>query len=349
MVGWRLGEAADWTILESLRLARLLAALTAVGLGWLALRWCACTRWMLMPFLLLPSTLFLNACTSQDAVLLSVAALVPALVSRPLVQRREFTGRELAAMAVLLTLCATARPPYAALALVLFLPVVELRITASRRWIEPLAAFIAVLAGCAFWRHLVLPFGVDAADEADPVAQMAFLHGHPFAGGLTVLKGTMLAAADFMQRGLYVVGWNDLLAPNWMRLALTVCLAIMVLLAPGFPLKTWAGRLLLGVTVVAPLIGISLAEYVIWTPPGGPNVYGVQPRYWLPMMPLAMLLALSLPGRGWIEREGFRAARVWLLTGSGVAMAAIACSLPWMAARAFYLDSVTRVLRLNLR
>lgn len=337
-IGWRSGEALGLTIFESLRLARLLCAWTAVGLAWLALRLCRCSRWMLAPFLLLPSTLFLHASSSQDALLLAVAALAAAMLSRPLVDRREFTRIELAVTAALIALCATARPPYMAMALLVFLPAAELPRRGWRRLFPPLAAFVCILALCALWRYLVTPLGIEWSDEANPAAQVAFLLHHPFAASWALLHGTAQAAADFAGRGLYVVGWNDLVAPRILGIAAAVGVAGILLFAPACPLRTGRGWALLSVCVLSALLGISAAEYVIWTPPGLSTVYGVQPRYWLPLLPLATML---LQGRVLPPRK-------WLLAGAAALLAITACTLPWMAAQAFYREGLARVLRLNL-
>ena len=55
-------------------------------------------------------------------------------------------------------------------------------------------------------------------------------------------------------------------------------------------MRSWRARTLMVIAVIVPLVAISAAEYVIWTPPGLATVYGVQPRYWLPVLPAMMLL-----------------------------------------------------------
>jgi uncharacterized membrane protein len=341
ILGWRTGEAANLTIFQSLRLARLLCAFTAIGLGFLALRLCAFPRWLLLPTLLLPSTLFLNATSSQDSVLISVAALAIALLSRPLSAQRNFTRPELIATATLLALCALARPPYAALALVLFLPTLEARSPTKKRS-PPTLAFAAVLAACALWRSLVAPLGVELSDAANPTQQAAFLLHHPFSATAAVLRGTASAAFDFFHRGLYVLGWNDLLPHHGAAAALTACLALICLFAPPIPIRTMPARALLLAAVTAPLLGISLAEYFIWTPPAWHTVYGIQPRYWLPILPLATLLLQSLPKPKWLAT--IRTLPLLLATAT---LALIACTLPWASAHAFYPDSLSHVLNLN--
>jgi hypothetical protein len=115
--------------------------------------------------------------------------------------------------------------------------------------------------------------------------QVSFLIAHPFATAFAVLRGTAEAALDFARRGVYVIGWNDLLPHHGAAAALVVCLLAVLLLAPACPIRTRCGFGLLALAIIAPLLGSSLAEYIIWTPPDWPTVCGVQPRYWLPVLP----------------------------------------------------------------
>ncbi len=226
MIGWKIAEAANLTIFTSLRLARWLSAFTAALLGWLALRWSGRGAWILLPALLLPSELFLQATCSQDALLLPVAALGVALICRALNERHALAEGELVLATVLFALCAMAKPPYAALGLLVFVPPAELKQRGWRLWLKPGASFTAVVIACAAWWHLVARFGVDTADEADPARQVAFFFAHPFAACLGVGRGTADAAWDFVHRGLYVVGWNDLLPHHGAALVLSVCLLV---------------------------------------------------------------------------------------------------------------------------
>jgi hypothetical protein len=110
-------------------------------------------------------------------------------------------------------------------------------------------------------------------------------------------------------------------------------------------LETWCGRALLAVCVAAPLLGVSLAEYLIWTPPGGATVFGVMPRYWLAAMPLGILLLQScLPRREyWLALMPRPTA-----TLACVLFALVACTLPWMVSYAFYREGAWHVLLSNL-
>jgi len=344
MAGWKTGEAAGWTVFASLRLARVLCALCAVLLGWLALRFCLGVRWLLFVGLLLPSVLYLNATCSQDALIPGLAALAVAMLSRPLAGRREFTRTELIVAAAALALIALARPPYAAMMLMLFLPAAELR-GGWRRWIAPGIAFAAAAAITAFWWRLVSGLEIATNDFGDPAEQKIFLHAHPVAGVIAVLRGTAVAGYDFFHRGLYVIGLNDLLPHHGAAAVLTICLLTIVLAARGPIVRTWRGRVLLAACVVAPLVGVTLAEYLIWTSPGGTIVSGVMPRYWQAAMPLGILLLQScLPRREHLLAAMPRQAALC----AGLVMMLVACTLPWMVAHAYYREGAWHVLLLNL-
>ena len=345
IVGWRIAQEAKLTIFASLRLVRWLTALMAALVGWLALRWAGTGAWGLLAALLLPSALFLQATVSQDALMIPAAALAVAVVWRALSERRELAPEELIAATVPFALCAMARPPYVALGLLVFVPAAEFGARGWARWKKPAISFAVVAGGAALWWSIVARFGVDAADEADPARQLAFMRGHPAHAALAVGRGTVEAAWDFVHRGLYVVGWNDLLPHHGAALILSACLLVIALLAPGVGVRNWLARMLLLTAVIVPLIGISLAEYLIWTPPGLATVYGVQPRYWLPVFPAMLLLAASWRG----PRSENGRWRKWLPVAAVTVLMCVACTLPWMAARAFYRVGLIEAVRINLR
>ena len=345
IVGWRIAQEAKLTVFASLRLVRWFTALMAAFVGWLALRWSGAGAWSLLAALLLPSALFLEATGSQDALMMPVAALAVAAVWRALSERRELGRAELIAATVPFALCAMAKPPYIALGLLMFVPAAEFGACGWERWKRPAVSFAVVAVASASWWRLVARFGVDTADEADPVRQLALLREHPVHAMLAVGRGTADAAWDFVHRGLYVVGWNDLLPHHGAALVLSVCLLVIVLCAPGVGVRSRGARTLMGLAVVVPLVAISVAEYVIWTPPGLATVYGVQPRYWLPVLPAMMLLATS-----WRSPHAANARwRKASLIAAAMVLACVACTLPWMAARAFYRVGLLEAVRINLQ
>lgn len=80
-------------------------------------------------------------------------------------------------------------------------------------------------------------------------------------------------------------------------------------------------------------------------------MYGVQPRYWLPVLPLLGMLVQEAvrPIRQALDRLVGGGVRTGMLLGALGGTVVLACTLPWVVAHAFYLEGVMEVLRENLR
>ena len=275
-IGWWIGEAADFTILHSLLLARLLAACSAIAIGWLAMRLCVSGRWLLFAYLLLPTALSLNASCSQDAVLLAVAALIMALMSRALHFRRAFTIPEIVTVTCLLTVYIAARPPYLPLVLLLLLPCIAIQTV--RRW-QIISEVLAMLVVCSIlggWEAMIHSLGNTAGPEAQPARQVSFFRTHPLRGTLNVMEGTTREAPKLVVLGAEVLGGNDVFPPAAVYALLFFGIAGIVVFSPMEGLSSWPARWVLIFMLVATIGGISLAEYIIWTPPEAHAVYGLQ-------------------------------------------------------------------------
>jgi len=341
-IGWRIGEAADLTIWHSLLLARWLAALSAVAIGWLALRLCTGGRWLLFAYLLLPTNLALNASCSQDALLLSMAGLVMALLSRGLHARRLFTAAELAAVTALLAVCITARPPYLPLALLLFLPALALRCTSWRHFLPAGGGLVLIAGLLGAWEILVHPLGIYTHPLAHPALQIAFLRAHPFSGGITLLMGTVVYPLLDVASGLEVLGLLDVFPPLFIYVLLATGLAGIALFSPAIGSISQRARATLLFSLVAVCAAIALAEYISFTPPGANWIGCLQARYYLPLVPfIFLLLRRPAPGSEEAGRQpsamGFLARRRgMLLLVAGVVFLAGVLYTPWVAAHRFY-------------
>lgn len=329
-LGWRLGEAAGWTIVQSLLLARALNVLISSLIGLLALRLCVRGHWLLWAYLLLPTGIGLRASGSQDAVLLALAGLLFVVLSRPIVARRPATIAELLCAAGLLVMCIGARVPYLPLALVLFLPALNLREIRWRDLVKPAIHVALVVGMVGAWQVAVHKLGVFSAPGIDPARQVEYLQAHPVAGSFKIAEGTARAAPGLAIKGLELLGINDVFPPYAIYGALLLAVGAIALLGPMEGLTTkWSRLFLLGLLVVA-IAGMSVAEYIIWNPTGSNKVEGLQSRYYMPLLPLAFLLIRQriVPGDSrW--RSG-------CLTGAGLQLAALVIEMPWIVSETYY-------------
>jgi uncharacterized membrane protein len=335
-VGWRLGQAADLTILHSLLLARLMAALAAIFFGWLALRICATGRTLLFVYLLLPTLLSLTASCSQDSLLLSSAALAMAIVSRSIASRdlaaaRQLTHAELWAAGALLALCIAARAPYLPLAFLLLLPALDASRIGWRSVRTPLLASLGVVAVVAAWLAAVHPLGTLISPGAAPSLQLAYLRFHPVSGLATLVFGTLRRLPVLLFTGMDMLGTNDVTPPRLLYLPLAGSILALAVLLPWNGLRRPAPRALLAALFFILVAGISFIEYLIWTPPGAHEVDGLQARYYLPLVPFLLLLFRSpLAAAPPPPRR-----RLYVAIALAVFLAVV-LTTPWLAAHRFY-------------
>jgi hypothetical protein len=173
---------------------------------------------------------------------------------------------------------------------------------------------------------------------------MAYLRTHPVRGALTILEGTAVLAPNLAVKATYTLGWNDIYPPWSVYGLLLLSLAGFGLLASWRGMPSWYARGLLIFAVLAVILGISFAEYLIWTPVGAHKLEGPLARYYLPLVPFVLLLT-SEETRAWKNAW----ARRWTLSATMVLCIAVVCTTPWVLARRYYNASPLRVAQTALR
>ena len=328
VLGWRLGELAGAPVVESLWLARLVTALSAILLGWLALRLAGDGGLAILLCLLLPTELGLNASCSQDALLLPAACLAAVLLARSVRAARPASVLELAGVVLLLSACIGARLPYLPMAFAILLPLLNLPQLEMRAIWRHGVALLAIVLLVGGWASLVRPFGVTPDAAANPALQTAFVLHQPLRAAVFLLRGTMAVVPVLTVMGFEVLGCNDVFAPLFIYGLLAVGGAAVLWLAPRPQLVGQRARLLLLVILLGTMLLLSLSEYLIWTP--------VRARYYLPLLPFALLLTFWMrpPLPRWLHPAPPLRGKL-LLAATALFLVAVLAT-PWIAARRFY-------------
>ena len=253
--------------------------------------------------LLLPMTLSLAASCSQDGLLIACAALACACLTRAGVPGSE---RWRAAAAVLLAVVIASKPPYAPLALLLFLP-------APRPFWPTLAVCALVVLPAVGWVGLELhetsvPPHLPPA-PAGPLwpGAPAMFSGPDFAAQFRVLtvrpwrlialpwRALVSAREALLRQAIGVLDYLSLVLPAplyGLWLAALGAGALSDAFSGAGPVRNQA-RLLPVTAVFLSATAVALALYLQWTPVGMPWIGGLEGRYFLPFLPV---LALALPG-----------------------------------------------------
>jgi uncharacterized membrane protein len=296
--GLMLGKTLQTSVQNSVVLARLCTLAVSLVLSYLALRLLPRGRYLLFAVLLLPMTLAQMAACSQDSLLLSCAALLTALVVRPLTKERAASVGEVAAMALLIALLSLARPTFLSFCLLLFLVRYEKRPLLSAAALSGLivavnVAWIAYVSAKVMVMQTVLGF------TPDMPAQMRWMLAHPAAFPFAMVKNLLHFGWGLWVAFIALIGYGHggFLFPDYyypLTSAMLLAAAIATItegrgMAPLPALGVW-------IAVIGSFIGIYLAQYLSFTEVGGDEVRGVQGRYFTP---LVMMAGMALP---WWQR-----------------------------------------------
>lgn len=291
------GKGFHLSISSTVTLTRLTNAAVAISAGVIALLLMPYARAALFAVLALPITLHQFASASQDAMLISLTALIGALAARALHARRPLRRAELIGVSVLIGAIAMARPPMLAAALLLLIP----GLADSRRWPRTGVLWVAGIALATLaWVGYAATYSSNTVGHLGtpvyPMRQLAALLEQPLRF-LTLVGETWRVSGENLTRHFIgELGWFEVILPaSYYRFMLAILAC--ALLAGLFERKAarWPASAIIGTAVVAGGLGMLLILYLIWTPQGWTYIEGPQGRYFLP---LALLLCAGLPALG---------------------------------------------------
>jgi predicted membrane protein DUF2142 len=273
--------------------ARVLNAMTAVILVFLALYLAPTHHHLLLIPAVLPMSLYQFSSVSSDASIIALSVLFVALCIRFL----DVDGFSIrAGLLVCVFLLTLGKPVH--------LPASLLLLAAHKRlgWRRAILFFAEVVTFCGaayfFWSYTARAFFSTALPDApgrNPVMQIHSITAHP-AAMMTVFLTTL------NDHGWSIIGdmigwfgWFALPLPIWLYLAaLGTGVAVLGCLflncrAVQRSCFVWGCSAALSV-----LLAVCLASYVLWTPPKSIEVHGIQGRYLLPTLAILAFVAPPL-------------------------------------------------------
>ncbi|AWN45427.1 hypothetical protein DK419_03085 [Methylobacterium terrae] len=302
------GQALGLSHAASALLGRLAGAAAYGALGFAALALARRGRALLFGVLVLPMGLSLAASFNQDALMIAACALAAALLTGEDPWRRRLA-------AVLVALVVLAKPPYAAIAAMLLVPLPPRFWTSPVVWRRVGTAVLAVLPGVAWILYTTTQIATPVprlAYEAGPLwpgprpaqflgtdtrAQAQVLLAHP---GLLLtlpaqcffsLKRALILAAG----AIGIFGWIDRMLPAAIYAAWGLGLAGLALLCGRSVRVRWIDLGLLGAAALLTAWLVALSQYLSWTDVGDVRIYGPQGRYFLPLIPMLVLAVAPRP------------------------------------------------------
>jgi hypothetical protein len=312
-----IARALELSAAAGLLLARLFGLALWLGGTWLTLRIAPCQRWLLAAVALLPMSVFQAASISADPLTQLAIFWLFAEWLRAAARGDSPRGpRDVLRLVAAALALGLVKPGYAPLALAC----AGLPGSAGSRFAITAAALAAAALPTLGWAAVLHAAREPAVvPGADPVAQLQFVLGHPFAF-LAAVGDTVAGLWDRWLEGMVGnLGHFDVEIPKAATaLGLAAVAASASLergaLAPG-------RRLLLLGAFLATSLALFAMAYLGWTPVGAERIPGVQGRYFLLVLPFALVALPRLPR---VPERGLALAVVaalgLVLTTSAVAM-----------------------------
>ncbi|MAT38268.1 MAG: hypothetical protein CL946_01550 [Ectothiorhodospiraceae bacterium] len=292
--GITIGRYLNLSPLGVMYLGRVFNLLFSIVLIAFAIHLVPAHRWVFMLIALSPTSMFQMASMSSDALTNALILLFIALVARQafLSESEQINSRYvvlLAATGILLGFC---KPIYVILpALIVLIPGRKF----SRPWMKYALAcgvLLAAVVPAGVWNAIAKDIYNPFMDTgANPSEAVAYSLGHPIQV-LGILAQDLWNQGMFYLQGLVGIQWNEqniLLSGPFIALYYAIILATALFdTSDEVRIERWQ-RAILFVFLGSAVLLVTFAVYITWVPPGSSFIAGVQGRYFLPLLPLALL------------------------------------------------------------
>jgi len=316
-LGIDIGQWMGLSIIHTYRLALMLVALCAIFITFLALK----LNSRITPVIFVAGSLPMVTCLfggiETDALIISVGFLLSAFIVRG-IEQPEYHTNNLRVASLLILFLAWQKPPYLGLLALLFMPGFKVANTYGllKRAVAALL-IIAVVAGWLMYAKATTMTDINPYHQS-MASHLTYMTHHPVMF-LDLLFRTVVAKSFGYYRTLVgVLGWLDAPLP---RVCLYLAGIALFLSARSVVLKLGAvDWLLLFSAVFFSVTMIFVVLYASWSPVVSETIEGVQGRYFLPLLPLAIM---AITGVAHYAKKVF--ARKIPSTNGGIRNARIGC------------------------
>ena len=245
-------------------------------------------KWTMMLVALMPLPMYLASALSADPITTGFALLATAMTLRCALCAEKIGRRDLLGLSLAFCLLALCKQFYIPLVLMFFI-IPARKIGGIRRYIWAILGVVVLPAALNLgWIISMQPLYVPGRPGINPPAQLHYVFGHPtqFAS----LMYEALCHVHLYRDVVGLLGWLDVRLPwnvfymYWIALIVT---AFCDTAAPWH--LSWRIRGVTLIITVVTLLCLAMSMYLSWTAVGAARIEGLQPRYFLPLLPLFLL------------------------------------------------------------
>lgn len=285
-------------------ISRFAGLLSYLLLAWLAVRFVPFGKWLLAALAAAPMAVYQASTISADTITNGIGFLFIAGTLH-FAAKKEVRGRDYAWILLLFALLFIAKPNIYPLAVLPFLLIPPSRL--SSRTFYPLLILGAIfLFGVEVvgWNRIA---GLEASGGVNAVEQMRYILSNPFAFAGVLLTNPFTFGLTYLTQWAGVFGYDYGSVPDLTYVFLAVAIALAMSLKEETQPDNRARLSLFSVFLLCYFFTL-LSLYLTFTAVGETFVYGVQGRYFIPIMPLLFLAVKGLPPFGRFQPGRFAVA-----------------------------------------
>jgi uncharacterized membrane protein len=295
-----IGEAVSMPPGSIYLLVRLFTLAARTALGFVAIRWWRQKPWALAAIMLLPMMVSQSIAPGADAMTFSLGALVVAATLRLRLEPTKTALRiwGVVGLTALGVAAALTKPAVMTLfpAVFALIPAGSIRVRFPRLTRATMIA-IPVLMSLVWLAVTEVYLGQDGVSDAhDGRGQLQHLFAHPVTFVTVFVRTWFGGYTNDAIRGVAgLFGYLEVGFPLWLDVVVFIAMAAYLwCYRRRAPELSRGPQIFLAVGVVAFIYATFMALYIGWTPPGQAFIEGVQGRYLLPALFLALPIAPNI-------------------------------------------------------
>jgi uncharacterized membrane protein len=291
-VAMAVGRVFGAPMLALLYLGRLFNLLAWLGIVFLAIAITPVMKWPLFLLGIMPMNIHQAASLSGDCVTVGLSLLTVAFFLRlalaedkPIIQSSDYVYMFLLGVGMALV-----KQPYFLLMLLFFMIPSE-RLGGRKRYFIVGALLIIVTFGVGLgWSLMEKGRIVQVSAAVNQAEQMKFILSNPVTFARILVRTFLYWKLDFVSTSVGAIGLMESTFPIWFGFLYFFTLVSTVAIDSGTPVVKPRQKLVSTGTMVLTGVAVMTATYLFGTVVRGPMVTGIYGRYWIPLIPLLLLL-----------------------------------------------------------
>lgn len=287
--GMYIGKALNLSPLTISYLGRITNLLFFTLIIYFAIKIIPFYKTTLMLIALMPMTLSLGSALTSDVMVVSFNLLWVAILIKFIFEKEKINNIQICFLIILALILSLLKDYFMLIPLIFLLPKSNFQ-NLSKYIICVLGVLLISAIGFLFWQNLIDKLSFNMNPSAHSAAQIHFIISHPFSYLMVLLKTFFIKTPRIIITMIGVLGWQD--TPlDFLTYMLYPILIILSIISEKSEFKLHKWQLyLISFDIIISISLIYTTLYLMWSEVGAPLVYGLNGKYFIPLMLPFLLL-----------------------------------------------------------